>query len=553
MKKPAQSAEEKARLAALLKEKAEKYITKMEDAESSINFDRIPSDNLIIVEAFNEWSAGALGEGGSVHFTHSGDDPTCATGYELNELLTRTHVMTTLLYPVSGFVLSDEGERLCLRILEASYQLLPHSDGSRTSAVNVARAKHISGVDACHQLWLLCATEDCIAYLWYQMDLHRLQLTTEDLATTRRIISGFLQDKLSPGQVWNAIWRTVKHAAAMSTRQYYNSTKAAALVPKHLDKILTQALGDTSFEAYDRILATPVGAVLMRFRQKFGVDDTTPGSQVREALAADALLAPPQGKDADQTDEEEVTASGSATQGTLYFSRAGTDLDKMALTFFEGVEMETVTPVWLPAKAMGRIDFTAMDTYCFNGPAFFQAVIELLNIELPAYDEAAEHALPTSKDRLEHDLAYRRLVAEVLIGRGFTPLSAKEMSRAMRYWIEPKDLVTMLQGFPLSSGLSGVRFTHTSIDGSYGMRDDVLAAGILTFEFNEEYFMPQGDDLDVVASMQARDMDAVADIVTNAVARCIQCKDNLSRALFLEGVGQKLLEMAQGLKAEEPQ
>ena len=141
---------EEARRAAVLKQKTDAYVAGMEGEGKGINFGRVSTDRLLIVEAFNDWSAGFLGEGGSVHFTYSGADPTCATAGELQELIGRLHRSPILLYPVTGFLLSTDTEELRYRSLDASYRLTAHSDGSRASAVNVAEAKHVSDTEACH-------------------------------------------------------------------------------------------------------------------------------------------------------------------------------------------------------------------------------------------------------------------------------------------------------------------------------------------------------------------------------------------------------------------
>jgi hypothetical protein len=305
--KAAAAAAEKARLAGLLKQKVDAYVEGIEGNNRAINFDRVPADQLLVIEAFNDWSAGALGEDVDVRFTFSGADPACATEDELQNLLGRLHANQAILYPVTGFLLSEDEQSLRYRPMEATYRLRPHLDGSRASAVRVAEAKHISDVDGAHQLWVTCATEDCFAYLTQQMSLYSLQLEDEEIASTKRLVASYVQDRFSPAQIWNAMWRSVKHAAALSKREYFNSVKAAKTIPKNIDKVLNEALEDPSFQAYDRMLSTPVGAVLMLFRQRFGVGDTTPGWKVKEVLAADAALAPPDdGTDNNDPDDDGV-------------------------------------------------------------------------------------------------------------------------------------------------------------------------------------------------------------------------------------------------------
>ena len=545
MKNTKADVKEEARQTAVLKQKADSYVAGMEGEGKGINFGCVPTDRLLIVEAFNDWSAGSLGEGGSVHFTYSGADPTCATAGELQELIGRVHRSPVLLYPVTGFLLSADAEELRYRSLEASYRLTAHSDGSRASAVNVAGAKHVSDTEACHQLWLFCATEDCVAYLEHQMDTYGLQLEEEETAAVRRLISGFLQDQFAPGQVWNAIWRSVKHAAALSKRQYFNNAKAAKTIPKQIDKVLTEALGNTSFQAYDRIVATPVGAVLMLFRQRFGIDDTTPGMHVRETLAADAARAPVHEETGDEGDTQGDSVSERVLlQGTVYFSRQYTELDRIALSCIEGVQLDSESPDWDDAGEIGRMDFTASDLYAFNGRTLFQTVLDLLNIDSPSDDEVAQRTIFVPEDEWARRNAYRELASEALMAAGVTPASAKKMSWASQYPIEPDELVVMLQGVPLPSGLTAMRVKYASIDDDYFVHKDVIAAGNYTFDFPETSFEPEGDDRDIAASVLAGDTERLAMMLAISAARAIRCDSEANQADLLEKVAQNLLGMA---------
>lgn len=550
MKNAKPDAKEAARQAALLKQKADAYVFGMEGEGKGTNFDRVPTDRLLIVEAFNDWSAGLLGEGGSVQFTFSGADPTCPTADELQELIGRLHKSPVLLYPVTGFLLSTDTEELRYRSLQASYRLTAHSDGSRASAVNVAEAKHVSDVEACHQLWLFCATEDSMAYLEHQMDTYGLHLEEEDAAAVRRLISSFLQDQFALGQVWNAIWRSVKHAAALSKRKYFNDAKASKTIPKQIDKVLTEALGDTSFQAYDRIAATPVGAVLMLFRKRFGIDDTTPGAQVREILAADGAHASIQEQieDEDGSQIDEVSQKV-LVQGTVYFSKLYTELDRIALGCIEGIQLDSKTPDWDDAAAIGRIDFTASSLYSFNGRIFIQTVFDLLNIDRPSDDELEKIARSLPDDKWARDAAYRALLSELLTAAGVTSAAAKKLSWASQYPIEPNELVTIFKGIPIPSGLTAMRVKFASVYDDFSEYKDVLATGDYTFEFPEISFEPEGDDKDMVACEAKGDSERIAVMLSTAIARAIRCEVPASQAALLEKVAENLFEIASEIKS----
>lgn len=548
------SAEEQ-RLDALLKEKSDAYVAGIEDNDSGVNFDRLPADLLLVVEAFNDWSAGALGEDMDVRFTFSGTDPTCATEHELEDLLGRLHGTRTVLYPVTGFLLSTEDERLKYRPMDASYRIRPHTDGLRTSAVRVAESKHVSDVDAAHQLWVFCATEDCYAYLEHQMAIHSMQLEEEEVIAAKRLISSYIQDRFSAGQIWNAMWRSVRRAAALSNRQYFNNAKAAKQVPKYIDQALDTALADPLFNPYDRMLSTPVGAVLTLFRQRFGVDDTTPGARVREILQADAVLAP---TDQESDEPEEDDADGSdyvgdpaLAQGTFYFAEEFTELDRLALACFGGIKLNPEFPNWDEAGQIGRIDFTLSELYSFNGAPFYAGVLEMLSAEAPSEEAVSRRAAEKPANNWARETAYTELATEGLVMAGVSEDAAYRISQARIYPIEPEEIVAMVRGVPLPSGLVAMRFDYASV-GDYSVKKDDIAVGGYTFAVPELLFEPVGNDMAMVKAYVDEDMDELAAILANAVSRGLRSTSKMEHSALLARIGRKLVSMAEhpGMGAE---
>ena len=226
----------------------------MEVPGCGVRYSRVSTDKLLILEALNDWCGRSLAEGGEIKLNFGGNDPACASGHELNELVERMHSSPVVLYPVSGFTLGD-ADQLRFGYADAKYRMMPESNGSRMDAIMIAEASHIRDVDAAMSLWVMCATEDCIAYLSCQMEEHNLYFEEDDeLAAIRQIIASALLKNFSPGQAWNAIWRSVRGAAALSARAYYNVPKASKTIPKKIDKVLTQHIGTRiEFSAYERL------------------------------------------------------------------------------------------------------------------------------------------------------------------------------------------------------------------------------------------------------------------------------------------------------------
>ncbi|WP_271009436.1 hypothetical protein [Paucibacter sp. B51] len=541
-------AAEKARLAGLLKQKVDAYVEGIEDNNRAIDFDRVPADQLLVIEAFNDWSAGALGEDVDVRFTFSGADPACATEEELQNLLSRLHTNQAILYPVTGFLLSQDEQSLRYRPIEASYRLRPHLDGSRASAVRVAEAKHISDVEAAHQLWVTCATEDCFAYLTQQMSLYSLCLEDEEIASTKRLVASYVQDRFSPAQIWNAMWRSVKHAAALSKRDYFNSVKAAKTIPKKIDKVLNKALEDPSFQAYDRMLSTPVGAVLMLFRQRFGVGDLTPGWKVKEVLAADAALAPPEnGTDNNDPDDDGVEGyvpNEVLARGTLYFQEEVTELDRLALACFEGAQLESEMPTWDEAGLIGSIDFTLPDLYAFSGKPFFIGVLKMLNASAPTEEQVSRRAAELPDDRWARSTAYAALATDALLTAGISERAAGNISWATQYPVDPEEVIAMLQGIPLPSGLIAMRLDYTSLGDSYSIKKDCIAVGRYNLAIPEDWFEPDGSDQEIVKSFVKGDTDSFAGILAAAIRKRLRSSDAEEHSWLLEQIGRKLIALS---------
>lgn len=528
---------------ALLKQKGDTYIATMEASGSGVNYKRISTDRLLIVEALNDWSGRLLAEGGDIQLTHGCDDPTCATRFELSELMTRMHAAPVILYPVSSFGLSDQDE-LRFGFEASSFRMLPHAGGSRSDAISIAESSHIRDVDAAMKLWALCATEDCLSYLGYQMDEHGLAFGDEEgLAAARQIITSALLTNFSAGQVWNAIWRSVKDAAALSTRQYYNITKASQTIPKKIDKVLTQnASTRGGFPSYDRMAAFPMGAVLSLLLSRFGIEDDSPGPEVRAIFAADAALAQPLPPDDVEADE-----SRSLVRGTMFFIKDMTLLDRMVLSCFRNLKTDTPEPEWDENHVVGKLDFSLGDLYSFDGPAFLRLFLAASGVPEPTPQDLARHAAVAKelKDKTEWvDLSGQSgAVTEALLKAGINPLRAGMVSYVVRRAASPDDVMGMVWGLPGESGLRAIRADSVDLYPDFFERSEGLYTGGFTFNFPEERLAPDGCDTDLVLAIAGENIDRLADLVTTSVLRSVNCVSNEMREHLLHRVGERLIAL----------
>lgn len=525
---------------ALLKQKGDEYVASMEQSGRGIAYNQIETDRLLILEAVNDWSGRALGEGGEIQFTYGCDDPCCATEDERSELVRRLHKNPVILYPVSGFSLSDKDE-LRFGYQAASFRMTPHTNDSRTDGIGIAEAQHIRDVEAAVQLWTFCATEDCMAYLYHYMDSHNLFLEDEEKETARRIVTSALQDHFSIGQIWNAMWRSVKDAAALSTRQYYNNAKAAKTIPKKIDKVL--AGSDPSFESYDRIADTPMGALLTLFNHRFGINDATTGSQVRARLAADAALAPPAAVDAEEVDE-----SRTLVQGTLFFRNHFTELDRLVLSCLKGLKTEAQEPEWDEGHVIGQLHYSLESLYAFDDRGFINKLFSLMRVSPPSSEDIARHAA-SAKEHNEKTGEYADrsgwtgALSEALEKGGIEKRAADRISWVLSYEAPLEDIVGIVRYLPIEAGLCAIRDSYAYIDAAYKENFDRLRVGDFTFAIPEEHLEPDGCDRDIVVDVVEQNIDHLAELVASSIFfHLVYCQSEAQKAEFLTLVANKLLE-----------
>lgn len=526
---------------ALLKQKGDDYVASMEQPGRGIDYRRIETDKLLILEAINDWSGRALGEGGGIQFTYGCDDPCFATAYERNELGRRLHKGSVILYPVSGFSLSDEDE-LRFDYQASSFRMMPHANGSHVDGIGIAEAQHIRDVEVAVQLWAFCATEDCMAYLYYYMDSHNLLLEDEEKEATRRIVTSALQDHFSIGQIWNAMWRSVKDAAALSTRQYYNNAKAAKTIPKKIDKVLVSAASDP-IAGFDRIADIPLGSVLTLFNYRFGISDTTTGAQVRAKLAADAALTPPVDPNAEEVDE-----SRTLVQGTLFFRNHFTELDRLVLSCLKGLKTESQEPEWDEGHVIGQLHYSLESLYAFDDRGFINKLFSLMRVSPPSSEDIARHAA-AAKEHNEKTGEYadrsgwKGALSEALEKGGIAKRAANRISWTLGYEAPLEDIVGMVRYLPIEAGLCAIREGYAYIDAAYKESFDRLRVGDFTFAIPEEHLEPDGCDRDIVVDVVEQNIDHLAELVASSIFfHLVYCQNEAQKAEFLTLVANKLLE-----------
>ncbi|MDN7616614.1 hypothetical protein [Burkholderia cepacia] len=530
----------------LLNQKSKQYVDSMESGDSGIDYRRIDADRLLVLEALNDWSGQALAEGGDVKLTYNCDDPCCSTLHERSMLSDLMHKQPVILYPVSGFNLS-EADDLRFSYSEATYRMMPHVGGSRADGVRIAESSHVRNVDLAMQLWVTSAVEACVAYLFYQMDAHNLFLEEDERTAVRSIIASAIQDRFSPGQVWNAIWRSVRDAAALSTRQYYNNAKAAKTIPKKLDSILAQAAASsTGIDAFDRIAAVPLSAVLTLFLHRFGITDRTTGAEVRAKLTADADLSPP----ADDGIDEEF----GLVMGRFFVSGALTPLDKLILSCFKDINIDDEDLESGDGNLqIKRINFSLKDFYAFDGATFSEKLFPMLGVSPPTDVEiekfaAAAELESTNAGGFVDASGKRQAFEAALITAGVSPKAASSTYWLAEFPHDPADVLEVAHQLPLESSIIAFRQDSAHVYGTGAVEhSSSLSIDDLRIAIPEVNFEPIGNDETVIIAAAQGRIDTLGEVIGNGLCSQINWNDAKSRAQLLRAIAKQFVEEADRL------
>lgn len=532
----------------LLDQQVLNYLSTMESATQRIDYSKLKTDQLLLIEALNDWSGRVLGEGGEIQLTHGCDDPCCASAHEVERICQMLHGNPIVLYPISGFSLSAK-QYLKFDYSRSAFRLLPHNDGSQASGISIAEGRGVRDAHGAMQLWVLSAVEDCLAYMEVQLEQHGLLLEDEERRAVRSIMTSAIQKFFSPGHIYNAAWRTVKDAASHSTLHYSSSAKAAKRVPKRLDEILAQASkAIASFPHYERIARVPMGAVLTLFQDRFGISHRTSGAEVERHLLIDE-------PDRQLGLPDDVTPPNSLVCGTFHFVDTFTPLDRLVVTHFNALSLSSWEPEWDRDNGQfGRIGFTLGGLYDFDGSAFVEALLPMLGIDFPVAADIARHAEAAIADKAngqdDVDISGRsHALKEALIRADLSVEVISRIEGVYQFPVEPPEVLQLVRSLPLSAGLLAIRSDHAFIYGDYTEKSSTLAVCGFQISIPEAIICPDGDDRKLVAAVAENDEETYAELLGTGFSRLVYCGDPKERAQVLRAVAGKLSDAADRLLA----
>lgn len=170
---------------------------------------------------------------------------------------------------------------------KVAYVLCPDANlGKNEDAFAIFEQSPMEDSHAVRHLWLDYAMDDCLAYLHTQREMHGLGIANQCLEEIKSVLLVALET-YSVAELWSVIWRVIRDASSLSTREYYNKEKAAATIPGKIKRLLEKvATGNAApLTAFSRPHDQPAGTLGDVFYEYFGINEDTHGSTVKSIFA----------------------------------------------------------------------------------------------------------------------------------------------------------------------------------------------------------------------------------------------------------------------------
>lgn len=162
-----------------------------------------------------------------------------------------------------------------------AYQAAPDRIiSSGQDIINILQNRPFDQGAVLKSLWIEYAISDCMSYLFSFSSLHGLDTTADENKEIESILRTALSTH-SVSNLWSAIWKIVKDAAALSTREYYNKRKAAGTLPGKLKRHLEDvSKGQRSLGSWKRPADQISGSLGEIFYEIWMIDENTPGTEL---------------------------------------------------------------------------------------------------------------------------------------------------------------------------------------------------------------------------------------------------------------------------------
>lgn len=245
-----------------------------------------------------------------------------------------------------------------------AYSLVPDElYGKSELALAILSEREPQDGPAVYMLWLDYATADCIGYLHDQCELHRLELSDDAETQITSTIRSALP-RYSPSQIWSILWKVVRDAASLSTREYYNKQKAADTIPGKIKRNLEHVeRTDLHIKDWSRPQHQPAGTLGDLFYDYFGITESTPSQEVAARIYAmcPTAEAPDRRQDIEQTSRTMMAGclsnniSGEVLQSFAGHIRAGKSTERSLAALF--VEYPALASVPIGSNELADTDW----------------------------------------------------------------------------------------------------------------------------------------------------------------------------------------------------
>ncbi|KAA0696110.1 hypothetical protein DT594_01755 [Halopseudomonas laoshanensis] len=180
-----------------------------------------------------------------------------------------------------------EDGQLRMRWDKADFFLLPDEmSGRGPVALEKVTERIFTDSEALSNLWLDFAVSDVIRYLVDQCQTYNLPLQSDSIVKIKGIVRQGLRI-YSVSQLWSVVWKIVKDAASLASREYYNRTKAAATIPNKIIRQLEKAEQNGGINySWHRPEKHIAGSLGMMFFKHFELNEYTPGSEALNRLSS---------------------------------------------------------------------------------------------------------------------------------------------------------------------------------------------------------------------------------------------------------------------------
>lgn len=168
---------------------------------------------------------------------------------------------------------------------KVAFRLVPSIDGRDNSEIlNGLYLREYRPSKELYELWLDYAESDAMEYFYDKSAKNSLSTDEEDDLRMKSIIRDTLRN-FSVSQIWCALWKISEDAAALSTTKYYNLRKASKTIPGKLQRYLEKVKkGESTLKFWSRLDSQPAGSLGDIFYEYFGIDESSLGAEVYDAL-----------------------------------------------------------------------------------------------------------------------------------------------------------------------------------------------------------------------------------------------------------------------------